>query len=227
MRFCRTLGFKGFQDFKIALAREMVTPSPRFYEESGSGSAPEAIIRKVFQDNISALEDTQEVLDLEALAGSARQLLQAGKILLAGGAGAGPILAYASSRFLVLGLNVQYYTEFHPLMMAAALLTRDDLLLAISHSGSEGGLLKAVQLAQEAGTRVIAILNNVLSPLARLAQPVLLTSSREAKYYQGGAGPLLGQMAIVDSLFALMFEAGPEQAAKRLAAIEKLWGEGH
>ena len=29
MRFCRTLGFKGFQDFKIALARELVTPSQR------------------------------------------------------------------------------------------------------------------------------------------------------------------------------------------------------
>ena len=28
MRFCRILGFKGFQDFKIALAREMVIPSP-------------------------------------------------------------------------------------------------------------------------------------------------------------------------------------------------------
>ncbi len=27
MRFCRTLGFKGFQDFKIALARELVAPS--------------------------------------------------------------------------------------------------------------------------------------------------------------------------------------------------------
>ncbi len=26
MRFCRTLGFKGFQDFKIALARELVMP---------------------------------------------------------------------------------------------------------------------------------------------------------------------------------------------------------
>ena len=29
MRFCRTLGFKGFQDFKIALARELVTPSQK------------------------------------------------------------------------------------------------------------------------------------------------------------------------------------------------------
>ena len=29
MRFCRILGFKGFQDFKIALAREMVHPRPR------------------------------------------------------------------------------------------------------------------------------------------------------------------------------------------------------
>ena len=38
MRFCRILGFKGFQDFKIALAREMVIPSPRLHAGKGRGS---------------------------------------------------------------------------------------------------------------------------------------------------------------------------------------------
>src|SRR4030042_3406665 len=36
MRFCRTLGFKGFQDFKICLARELVTSPQNTPEEAGS-----------------------------------------------------------------------------------------------------------------------------------------------------------------------------------------------
>src|SRR5512143_231974 len=62
MRFCRILGFKGFQDFKIALAREMVIPSPRFQEGMGVPGADElALVRKVFDINGAALQDTLEI----------------------------------------------------------------------------------------------------------------------------------------------------------------------
>jgi RpiR family transcriptional regulator, carbohydrate utilization regulator len=37
MRLCRLLGFRGFQDFKIALARELVTPLQRLHEEVRRG----------------------------------------------------------------------------------------------------------------------------------------------------------------------------------------------
>lgn len=221
MRFCRTLGFKGFQDFKIALAREMVTPAPRFHEEVAVGDDPGTIVRKVFQANISALEDTLEVLDMEALGKAAQLLLNAGKIVIVGGDGAGPLLAYAGNRFLLLGLNAHYYNELQPMMQAAALLTRKDVLLAISHSGCARELLEAVRLAKEAGAGVVAVTNNGLSTLARLGHQVLVTASREAKYYQEGTDSFFGQTAIIDSLFVLMFQARPERVQENLAMIER------
>src|SRR4030042_44226 len=58
MRFCRILGFRGFQDFKIALARELVLPAPRFHEEVGGGGEEDTtVVRKVFQTNAVALQD--------------------------------------------------------------------------------------------------------------------------------------------------------------------------
>ena len=164
MRFCRVLGFKGFQDFKIALAREMVTPSPRFQEEIAVGDDPGTIVRKVFQTMAGALEDTLEVLDPEALGRAAQLLLNADKIMIVGGDGAGPVLAYAGHRFQVLGLNAQQHTEFHLMMTAAALLSRNDALLVICHSGKSRELLETVQAALEAGAGVIAVTTNALSP---------------------------------------------------------------
>ena len=73
MRFCRILGFKGFQDFKIALAREMVIPSPRFQAEAGGeGEDDSAVVQKVFQTNTAALQDTLEILEIEAMREAAR-----------------------------------------------------------------------------------------------------------------------------------------------------------
>jgi DNA-binding MurR/RpiR family transcriptional regulator len=75
MRFCRILGFKGFQDFKIALAREMVIPSARHHEVV-SAEDDAAVVRTVFQINGAALQDTLEILEVEAMHEAAQLLLK-------------------------------------------------------------------------------------------------------------------------------------------------------
>jgi len=54
MRFWRILGYKGFQDFKISLARELVVPPPRLPEDG----VPTALVRWIFKANLAALEET-------------------------------------------------------------------------------------------------------------------------------------------------------------------------
>ncbi|MGO9177635.1 MAG: MurR/RpiR family transcriptional regulator [Desulfobaccales bacterium] len=95
MRFCRILGYKGFQDFKISLARELVVPPPRLPEDGG----PTALVRWIFKANLAALEETLEVVEM-------RQLLQAGELLgkcrrliIGGFRGSGLAAQYAAVRF--------------------------------------------------------------------------------------------------------------------------------
>ncbi len=137
MRFCRILGFKGFQDFKIALAREMVIPSPRLHEEvGGEGEDEVAVVRKVFQTNGVALQDTLEILEIEAMKEAAQLLLTARQIMVVGVGGSGPAVTYAGNRFLLLGLKAYMCTDFYLMLMAASMLSRGDVVLAISNLGT-------------------------------------------------------------------------------------------
>ena len=137
MRFCRILGFKGFQDFKIALAREMVMPSPRLQEEvGGAGEDDIALVRKVFQTNGVALQDTLEILDIEAIKEAAQLLLTARQIIVIGVGGSGPAVTYAGNRFLLLGLRAYLCTDFYLMFMAASMLSRGDVVLAVSNLGT-------------------------------------------------------------------------------------------
>ena len=222
MRFCRILGFRGFQDFKIALAREMVAPTGRVQEEVAEGDDTATTVRKVFQTNMAALQDTLEVLNTGAMAGATQVLLHAGQIMIIGVAGSHPLVDYAGNKFFRLGLNVHCYTDALVMMMAAALLTPQDALLAVSHSGATREVLEIVPVAREAGAKVIAITNNSLSPLARISDLVLVTASRETRINQEGLPSRLCQMSIIDSLFALMVLARPDQARDKLAKIEKV-----
>uniref|UniRef100_A0A7C3ZAM0 MurR/RpiR family transcriptional regulator n=1 Tax=Desulfobacca acetoxidans TaxID=60893 RepID=A0A7C3ZAM0_9BACT len=222
MRLCRLLGFRGFQDFKIALARELVTPLQRLHEEVAEGDDVATIVHKVFQANIAALQDTLKVLNLEAMAAAAQALQEARRILLVGVGTSGPIVTDAANKFFRLGLWVQAITDAHLMMMAAALLTPQDVLVAVSHSGSTRDTVETAKTARHAGARVICITNNSLSPLTKTADLVLVTASRETRFRQEAMASRLCQTSILDSLYTLIALARPEEALQNLAKIENV-----
>jgi RpiR family carbohydrate utilization transcriptional regulator len=222
MRLCRLLGFRGFQDFKIALARELVSPLQRLHEEVAEGDDPATIVRKVFHANVAALQDTLAVLDMEAMDTAAKWLLEARLMLLIGVGTSGPIVTDAANKFFLLGLLVQAITDAHLMMMAAALLTPRDVLLAVSHSGSTRDTAETAKTAKNAGARVICITNNSLSPLTKTADLVLSTASRETRFRQEAMASRLCQTSILDSLYTLIALARPEAALQNLAKIENV-----
>ena len=217
MRFCRTLGFKGFQDFKIAMARELVAPPPRLPEDAG----PATLVRSIFKANVAALEETLEVLEM-------RQLLQAGQViencrrLIIGGLRGSALAAqYAAIRFAPLGLDLHCFTETYQMSMSAALLGREDVLLAISHSGSTQGILTAARVAKDNGARVLAITSNPLAPLSRMADLVLVNAVREMATAPDCLAALPSQISIIDSLATLLQQDRPDEARANLAKIER------
>jgi DNA-binding MurR/RpiR family transcriptional regulator len=222
MRFCRLLGFRGFQDFKIALAREMVTPLQRLHEEVAEGDDAATIVHKVFQANIAALQDTLAVLNMSAMEEAARWLRAARFILIIGVGTSGPIAKDAANKFFRLGLMVKAVTDAHLMMMAAALLNPEDVVLAVSHSGSTRDTVETAKVAKDAGSKVICITNNSLSPLTKTADLVLVTASRETRFRQEAMASRLCQTSIIDSLYTLMALARPEEALKNLAKIENV-----
>ncbi|MEJ2069002.1 MAG: MurR/RpiR family transcriptional regulator [Syntrophobacterales bacterium] len=222
MRLCRLLGFRGFQDFKIALARELVTPLQRLHEEVSEGDDPATIVHKVFEANVAALRDTLAVLDMEAMAQAAQDLLAARLILLIGVGTSGPIVEDAGNKFFRLGLLVRALTDAHLMMMAAALLTPADVLLAVSHSGSTRDTVETAKTAKNAGARVICITNIYLSPLTKNADLVRVTASRETRFRQEAMASRLCQTSILDSLYTLLALARPAEALQNLAKIENV-----
>src|SRR6202167_4414430 len=63
VRLCQKIGYKGYQEFKIVLARDLVEPTADIYAEVESGDDLTTVKNKVFQANAQALRDTIEVLD--------------------------------------------------------------------------------------------------------------------------------------------------------------------
>ena len=221
MRFCRILGFKGFQDFKISLAREMVIPAARHHEATMEGEAG-GTVRKVFQTNGAALEDTLEIVKVEAMQEAAQLLLHARQIMVIGVGGSRPAVEYTGNRLLLLGLKAFIFTDFYLMLMAASLLSQEDVVLAISNLGTTREILETVDIARERKARIIGITNNSLSPLARSSSPALITASREMTIPEEAVASLVCQITLLDALFALITRAQGDRSRESLNTMEKV-----
>lgn len=201
VRFCRTFGLKGFQDLKIQFARELVTEKERVIEGLKENDPPHAIFDKVFSETIQSINDTMNILDNKEIKRAVNFLKRADKILFIGVGTSGPNIIDAYNKFSRLGLNCNYHTDSHLQVMAASLLNKSDVVVAVSHSGSTKDPIETVEVAKKCGAKVICITNNSLSPLTKVSDVKLFTASRETRFRQEAVSSRIAQACILNSLY--------------------------
>lgn len=220
-RVCTKLGYSGFQALKVSVARELVSQQEKIHEDLKADSPPEMIIDKIFSSAIHTLTMTRKALDGKAVAGSIDALCRARRIVVIGNGNSGAIALDAQHKFLRIGLNVSAYTDDHMQMIAVVSMTKDDVLIAISHSGSSRDVAEAMQLAKEKGATVISITNNGISPVSKLADIRLYTYSQETKYRTYAISSRMAELTIIDTLYTGVSLRLGDKAIQNFEALEK------
>lgn len=220
-RVCTKLGYSGFQALKVSVARELVSQQEKIHEDLKADSPPEMIIDKIFSSAIHTLTMTRKALDGKAVAGSIDALCRARRIVVIGNGNSGAIALDAQHKFLSIGLNVSAYTDDHMQMIAVVSMTKDDVLIAISHSGSSRDVAEAMQVAKENGATVISITNNGISPVSKLADIRLYTYSQETKYRTYAISSRMAELTIIDTLYTGVSLRLGDKAIQNFEALEK------
>ena len=220
-RVCTKLGYSGFQALKVSVARELVSQQEKIHEDLKADSPPEMIIDKIFSSAIHTLTMTRKALDGKAVAGSIDALCRARRIVVIGNGNSGAIALDAQHKFLRIGLNVSAYTDDHMQMIAVVAMTKDDVLIAISHSGSSRDVAEAMQVAKENGATVISITNNGISPVSKLADIRLYTYSQETKYRTYAISSRMAELTIIDTLYTGVSLRLGDKAIQNFEALEK------
>jgi DNA-binding MurR/RpiR family transcriptional regulator len=120
---------------------------------------------------IAAAADT---LDAEVLAVIAHKLVTADATVFTAAGGSATLLARAALRFLALGVRVGWYGDSQAQLVSASLLDRSGAVLALSRSGRTPEVLAVVRAAKERGADVSVITSARKSPLAALADRVVV-----------------------------------------------------
>ncbi|MGE4411211.1 MAG: MurR/RpiR family transcriptional regulator [Sphingomonadales bacterium] len=200
----KTLGYTGFQQFKIALAQDLVTPVQFIHEDLEPGDHPDTVVRKVFASHIQALQDTRASLDVRALVQATEAMRTARRVEVYGIGSAAPIAEDASYRLMRIGIEARALVDSHIQAIGASLTGPDVVTLTISHSGSSQETLTATRLAREAGAKTIVVTNYGKSPILAFADIVLFTVARETNFRTEAMTSRIGQLAVLDTLIACL-----------------------
>ncbi|NMB21142.1 MAG: MurR/RpiR family transcriptional regulator [Firmicutes bacterium] len=201
VKFCKRLGYQGFQEFKILLAQDIVVTHTLVDGEVEPGDDSRTIKEKVFRANICALQDTIQVQDDLALERAIDALTKAREIHFYG-LGSSSIAAFdGEQKFSRIGRWASAFADTHMQISRAVLLQPGDVAIGLTHSGETREIVEALETAKARGATTIAITNHSTSRAAQVADLLLLTCSRGDLFTKEGISSRIAQLATIDTLF--------------------------
>lgn len=206
VRFSKAMGFKGFPEFRMALVSELSRrdhlgiPGSELDGGITIQDSPQEVIRKISQADARAIQSTAERLDVANFVATVDAWEKAEKIGLIGVASSGYVVMDLQLKLNRLGKNAIAWRDAHSALTSISLLKPNDVLVAVSHSGTTVDIVDVITEFKARGVIIVLITNAMRSPSTALADVVLYTSARETTFRSGATASRIAQLTVVDCL---------------------------
>lgn len=230
-RFCRTMGLKGYQEFKMKLSLS-IAQDVSLREESNTDYAEGNLLKitfdKILQKHISALRETSMMMQEEEIEKTLLMMEEADVIYFFGIGDSLLTAREARNKFLRITNKVICIDDPHMQAMAASMMNEKQLLIIVSYSGSTKDNVYVAEIAKEAGAKVVGITRFAKSPLANYTDTLLLCGSNEGPLEGGSMGVKFSQLYIIDVLFQEYYRRNMELSVENnrktsRAVVDKLY----
>lgn len=190
MRFVKTLGFKGFKEFRYKLLEQSVreddTVRGVYPVMHGYQLTPEDELRlipsKVAATSVRAIEDMLKCISGEEFENTIRMIESARRILLCCVENSSATAMDLMTKLLYLGYDCRYNADYYIQQITAAGVTEQDVVIGISYSGQSKDTVDVMKTAKKAGAQTICITNFRDSQISKWSDIVLCSSQEQWMY---------------------------------------------
>lgn len=193
IRYSKKMGFKGYQEFKLALAQSLS-------DESSQKNEAENNIQKISQNIINTIDTTASMISETDLDKAVNFLKESKNIYFFGVGTSGITAQDAKSKLLRIGINSHAQSDSHFQAMTASTIKEDDVVVGISVSGSTRDTVEALRIAKENGAKTIAITYYQRSPITQYSDIVLHGGAKEFPLEGGALTAKISQLFTIDLL---------------------------
>ena len=218
VRFCRSVGFKGFSDFKLELSIELATKdnsdNPLLETDISHTDSSFHIAQKLQSAISNVVNETMSLLDFKQLEAVVSAIRKGNRIFLFGVGSSGITAEEAKNKLMRIGFQVDATGNNHFMYMQAALLKPNDVAIGISHSGYSQETAHALHIAKQNGATTVAITHSLRSPVTESADFVLVNGNKQGKLQGDSIGTKIAQLFVLDLIYALLVQSEKERAVQ-------------
>lgn len=204
-RFCKTLGYDGYSEFKLALAKasgaKVSEVGAGIYDKIDAEDTITTMAEKLYASDVAAVSQTLHLVDEVAVTRAVQYMHSAQRVYFFGQGGSGVMAMEAGARFITAAPQFHCIEDSHLQTMAASMCTINDVILFFSYSGATKDMVDVLRPARERGAKIILVTHFAKSPAAAFADVILLCGSREGPLQSGSVAAKMGQLFLIDILF--------------------------
>lgn len=205
--FCKTLECGSYAELKLELSRV----------HTETGQEGDSIFDGVLSYYQTIIKRTDQLVDREMLSRIVETIAHCrGKVYLYGIGSSGLTADELMLRLLRMGIHVQAITDAHLMIIESAILTAEDLVIALSISGETTEVVQAVQIARQSGCQTVSLTSFPESSLAKASHVSLSVIDTERVGRLRFINTQFSVMYVIDLMTAMLLEN-----EERLTRMEK------
>ena len=227
-RFCRSLELKGFNAFKIELAKHTAAVTAgNLRERNVPSNTSEARYLEAGRLSQTAIDQTLSLLRQPDITRVVELFEKSGRIYCMGAGGSMLLANECSHLFSTISNKFTAVWDSHLQMSATATMNENDTIVLFSYSGATESGVEVLELAKRRGIQTVLITRYPKSPAARLADIVLCCGSSESPFQFGSVPAKVAQLVLLDVLFQEYLHRNRESSEENLQRIAAALSEKH
>lgn len=202
VRFSRKLGFEGFQDFKIELAKDDITSMDKIeYDYIYPEDNIKEVIYKTGNKNIQSINDTISLLDEHTIEEAVNTIKNARNIYIFGVGESALIALDLQYKLLRIHKNAIMSLDSHVQLSMSANISKEDIAIGISYSGKTKEVYSALNKCKQKGAKCITITKFGDNPVSSLADIKIQIPFVEKDLRIGAISSRIAQLTVIDIIF--------------------------
>lgn len=225
VRFAIELGFEGYPEMQKSLQEliRMKLTSVQRVEVTNSLIGEGDVLEKILMSDAEKIRRTLEEVDREAFEAAVDKIVAADKIYIIGVRSSSSLAGFLNFNFRMIFDNVKFVQTTSGSEMFEQIMSigPNDVMIAISFPRYSKRIVNAVEYAHNAGADVISLTDSHQSPIAGVADQLLLARSDLVSFVDSLVAPL----SIINAIIVAVSRKKMDDIRVRFEKLEKIWDE--
>jgi DNA-binding MurR/RpiR family transcriptional regulator len=223
VRFAIELGYNGYPEFQHSLQkiiRSRLTSFQRI-EVTNSLIGEANVLDKVLLSDADKIRHTMEEIDHASFEEAIDRIIGAKNIYIMGVRSSSALAGFLNYNFRMIFDNVRFVqtTSGSEMFEQIVRVGEGDVMIAISFPRYSKRIINAVEYARSKGADIVALTDSHSSPIAELADQLLIAQSDMASFVDSLVAPL----SIINAMIVAVSRKKQDELTERLRALEEVW----